>query len=167
MRAKIDSVLSPVNYASGCAAETTCMAYIVVKSTFAGTPTLRSFYNALDLYPSQEHSCSALCSADGICQIDTTPQSIEATFTGRHETFQYTKVSVSLSNPSNRNFTTPSSLHKVRHPEFYVTLVMYLCITLAAKRLCCVKLIEPGDIEHEGRHVHTNEKQPFHFCQSR
>ncbi|KAI0250888.1 hypothetical protein BJV78DRAFT_1154831 [Lactifluus subvellereus] len=37
--------------------------------------------------PIQEHSCSALCSAPGICQIDTTPQSIEATFTGRHETF--------------------------------------------------------------------------------
>ncbi|KAJ6514906.1 hypothetical protein C8R47DRAFT_1172974 [Mycena vitilis] len=40
----------------------------------------------------QEHKCSALCSAQGICQIDTTPQSIEATFTGRHETFTYTKV---------------------------------------------------------------------------
>ncbi|GBE82556.1 hypothetical protein SCP_0409400 [Sparassis crispa] len=41
----------------------------------------------------QEHSCTALCKAPGICQIDTTPQSIEATFTGRHETFQYTKYS--------------------------------------------------------------------------
>ncbi|KAJ7087696.1 hypothetical protein C8R43DRAFT_1244821 [Mycena crocata] len=41
----------------------------------------------------QEHQCSALCSAHGICQIDTAPQSIEATFTGRHETFQYTKYS--------------------------------------------------------------------------
>ncbi|KAJ7656305.1 hypothetical protein DFH06DRAFT_991968, partial [Mycena polygramma] len=40
----------------------------------------------------QEHKCSAFCSAEGICQIDTTPQSIEATFTGRHETFTYTKV---------------------------------------------------------------------------
>jgi hypothetical protein len=28
----------------------------------------------------------------GICQIDTAPQSIEATFTGRQETFQFTKV---------------------------------------------------------------------------
>ncbi|KAI9462741.1 hypothetical protein F5148DRAFT_1212347 [Russula earlei] len=37
------------------------------------------------------HSCSALCAAPGICQIDTAPLSIEATFTGRHETFQYTK----------------------------------------------------------------------------
>lgn len=41
----------------------------------------------------QEHKCSALCGANGICQIDTAPQSIEATFTGRHETFQYTKYS--------------------------------------------------------------------------
>ncbi|KAJ7583113.1 hypothetical protein C8J56DRAFT_202132 [Mycena floridula] len=41
----------------------------------------------------QEHSCSALCEAAGICEIDTAPQSIEATFTGRHETFQYTKYS--------------------------------------------------------------------------
>ncbi|OBZ77080.1 hypothetical protein A0H81_03826 [Grifola frondosa] len=39
----------------------------------------------------QEHACSALCAAQGICQIETTPQSVEATFTGRHETFQYTK----------------------------------------------------------------------------
>jgi hypothetical protein len=38
------------------------------------------------------HPCSALCSAQGICQIDTAPLSIEATFTGKHETFQYTKV---------------------------------------------------------------------------
>ncbi|KAH9963060.1 hypothetical protein BJV74DRAFT_880022 [Russula compacta] len=40
----------------------------------------------------EAHSCSALCSAPGICQIDTAPLSIEATFTGRHETFQYTKT---------------------------------------------------------------------------
>jgi hypothetical protein len=39
------------------------------------------------------HSCSEQCAASGICQIDTSPQSVEATFTGRHETFQYTKVS--------------------------------------------------------------------------
>ena len=40
----------------------------------------------------EAHACSALCTDKGICQIDTAPQSIEATFTGRHETFQYTKV---------------------------------------------------------------------------
>ena len=41
----------------------------------------------------ESHSCSEQCAASGICQIDTAPQSVEATFTGRHETFQYTKVS--------------------------------------------------------------------------
>ncbi|KAJ6620545.1 hypothetical protein B0H10DRAFT_1063347 [Mycena sp. CBHHK59/15] len=41
----------------------------------------------------QQHNCPGLCAAEGICQIDTAPQSIEATFTGRHETFQYTKYS--------------------------------------------------------------------------
>ncbi|KAI9511011.1 hypothetical protein F5148DRAFT_1274479 [Russula earlei] len=39
----------------------------------------------------EAHTCSALCSEKGICQIETAPQSIQATFTGRHETFQYTK----------------------------------------------------------------------------
>ncbi|KAI9443965.1 hypothetical protein H4582DRAFT_1049491 [Lactarius indigo] len=39
----------------------------------------------------ETHSCAEPCAAPGICQIDTSPQSIEATFTGRHETFQYTK----------------------------------------------------------------------------
>ncbi|KAI0302831.1 hypothetical protein B0F90DRAFT_1809754 [Multifurca ochricompacta] len=39
----------------------------------------------------ESHPCSALCSAPGICQIDTAPLSIEATFTGKHDTFQYTK----------------------------------------------------------------------------
>ncbi|KIO11026.1 hypothetical protein M404DRAFT_127237 [Pisolithus tinctorius Marx 270] len=40
----------------------------------------------------QEHLCTAMCSAQGICEIETAPHSIEATFTGKHETFQYTKV---------------------------------------------------------------------------
>ncbi|KAI0089047.1 hypothetical protein BDY19DRAFT_993280 [Irpex rosettiformis] len=40
-----------------------------------------------------EHSCRALCQSEGICKIETTPESIVATFAGRHETFQYTKYS--------------------------------------------------------------------------
>ena len=42
---------------------------------------------------SQEHPCGALCSADGICQIDTTPLPIEATSTEKDDTIQHTKVS--------------------------------------------------------------------------
>ncbi|KAI0062821.1 hypothetical protein BV25DRAFT_1885018 [Artomyces pyxidatus] len=75
------------------------------------------------------HTCKALCGAPGICEIDTAPQSIEATFAGRHETFQYTKV--------------------------------------FAKRLPCVKQIQPGETTHPGPHIHSNEKQPFHFCETR
>ncbi|KAF7308315.1 VWFA domain-containing protein [Mycena chlorophos] len=41
----------------------------------------------------QSHPCSASCQLPGTCEIETAPQSIEATFTGRHETFQYTKYS--------------------------------------------------------------------------
>ncbi|KAG2129176.1 uncharacterized protein EDB93DRAFT_1183028 [Suillus bovinus] len=41
----------------------------------------------------EEHSCSMQCTAEGIRQIEIAPQLIEAAFTGRHETFQYTKYS--------------------------------------------------------------------------
>ncbi|KAL6309202.1 hypothetical protein BKA93DRAFT_724346 [Sparassis latifolia] len=61
----------------------------------------------------QEHSCTALCKAPGICQIDTTPQSIEATFTGRHETFQYTKV---RSTSRRLKCVKPIPPGKINHP---------------------------------------------------
>ncbi|KAJ7491893.1 hypothetical protein FB451DRAFT_510870 [Mycena latifolia] len=79
----------------------------------------------------QEHKCSALCTAQGICQIDTAPQSIEATFTGRHETFQYTKYSQD------------------------------------SKRLRCAIMIPPNEREHTGRHIHSTDPNPFHFCETR
>ena len=42
MCANIDSALSPANYASGCAAETTCTACLVKRITFAGMLTYSS-----------------------------------------------------------------------------------------------------------------------------
>ncbi|KDQ16740.1 hypothetical protein BOTBODRAFT_53828 [Botryobasidium botryosum FD-172 SS1] len=39
----------------------------------------------------QKHSCIEICEMPGVCDIATSPQSIESTFTGRHEVFQYTK----------------------------------------------------------------------------
>ncbi|KAH8993667.1 hypothetical protein EDB83DRAFT_2304539 [Lactarius deliciosus] len=75
------------------------------------------------------HSCLERCAVPGICQIDTSPQSIEATFTGRHETFQYTRV--------------------------------------IATRMQCVQTIPPGLLSHEGEHVHSKERKPFHFCETR
>ncbi|KAH9912631.1 uncharacterized protein BXZ73DRAFT_56103, partial [Epithele typhae] len=41
----------------------------------------------------QEHACMALCSSKGTCHIKLTPEAIRATFSGAHETFQYTKYS--------------------------------------------------------------------------
>ncbi|KAN0136073.1 hypothetical protein V8E53_005933 [Lactarius tabidus] len=75
----------------------------------------------------QEHSCTALCSAPGICQVATTPKSRDATSTRWYEAFQYTQT---------------------------------------AKRLRCVKIIKQGEVEHEGSHTHSNEKQPLHYCES-
>jgi hypothetical protein len=40
----------------------------------------------------QDHACNALCALPGLCYIETTPQSVQATFTGKHESFQFTKV---------------------------------------------------------------------------
>ena len=113
----------------------------------------------------QEHSCSALCSAPGICQIDTTPHSIEATFTGRHETFQYTKVCLLL-------LTLEANVLIIRlvHARYVPggpALLSYKYIALDAKRLRCVKIIEPGEVEHLGSHIHSIEKQPFHYCETR
>ncbi|KDN38013.1 hypothetical protein RSAG8_09786, partial [Rhizoctonia solani AG-8 WAC10335] len=39
----------------------------------------------------QEHNCSRLCEADGICQIETRPSTIQDQFSGRHESFMYTR----------------------------------------------------------------------------
>ncbi|KAI0317532.1 hypothetical protein OF83DRAFT_1171919 [Amylostereum chailletii] len=68
--------LSLVSFATVFARITICMDCFPKLYTFAGL---------------EEHSCTALCAAPGVCEIDTAPQSVEATFTGRNETFQYTK----------------------------------------------------------------------------
>jgi hypothetical protein len=76
--------------------------------TFAGTLAFFTSPTILFTWASrEEHSCGALCSADGICQVDTTPLAIEATFSGRHETFQYTKVSACLSKRLHRYLQGP------------------------------------------------------------
>jgi hypothetical protein len=77
------------------------------------------------------HTCSQRCSAPGVCEIDTTPESIEETFKGMHECFQYTK---------------------------------YLQV---AKRLKCVKLIPPGQLQHDGLHDHSLDPDVVHYCQAR
>ncbi|CAE6496426.1 unnamed protein product, partial [Rhizoctonia solani] len=39
----------------------------------------------------QEHNCARLCEAYGICQIETRPSAIQDQFSGRHESFMYTR----------------------------------------------------------------------------
>ncbi|KAG9308631.1 hypothetical protein JVU11DRAFT_11582 [Chiua virens] len=90
------------------------------------------------------HACSQRCGADGVCEIDTTPESIEETFKGMHECFQYTKV------------------NSLDHPV-YVPLI----ILSVAKRLKCVQLIPPGQLEHEGSHDHSLDPSVVHYCQTR
>lgn len=68
----------------------------------------------------EAHPCSALCPAPGICQIDTAPLSVEATFTGRHETFQYTKVREIIAFSPLFFFLILSSIRKVRPRLLYV-----------------------------------------------
>ncbi|KAF8483069.1 hypothetical protein JB92DRAFT_3033310 [Gautieria morchelliformis] len=41
----------------------------------------------------ESHSCSAPCAAQGACEISTVPLRVESTFTGKLETFQFTKYS--------------------------------------------------------------------------
>ncbi|KAJ7583106.1 hypothetical protein C8J56DRAFT_1054841 [Mycena floridula] len=41
----------------------------------------------------EQHSCTEDCSAIGVCEINMTPQKVEALFKGRHKSFQYTKYS--------------------------------------------------------------------------
>ncbi|KAF8122291.1 hypothetical protein EV363DRAFT_1404993 [Boletus edulis] len=79
----------------------------------------------------QEHLFTAICAAPGICEIETAPHSIEATFTGRHETFQYTKDLMYFISRSSRcencgYFCTlllghPQQEHETRHGSMSCT----------------------------------------------
>ena len=115
---------------------------------------------------SEAHSCSAFCSAQGICQIDTAPLSVEATFTGRHETFQFTKVSTTRLSTS--SLLIPSFLfHSIRKVCQELSTLGLSDVRVVAKRLQCIKTIEPGGTSHAGPHIHSKEKQIFHYCETR
>ena len=115
---------------------------------------------------SEAHSCPAFCSSPGTCQVDTAPMSVEATFTGRHETFQYTKVSEKrLSARSSLIQAYPlHSIHKVCQEP---STLGFCNMRTVAKRLQCVKTIKPGEMSHPGTHIHSKEKHIFHFCETR
>ena len=112
----------------------------------------------------QEHLCTIVCAAPGICEIETAPYSIEATFNGRNETFQYTKVCCPLSDVGSGTDLF-YSIRKVRWcactpPRTDLKM-------LVAKRLKCVKLIPPNAMEHGGPHTHSPDTNVIHFCEAK
>ncbi|KAH9030797.1 hypothetical protein EDB85DRAFT_1403662 [Lactarius pseudohatsudake] len=68
-----------------------CPATCELCKRLCGQPHLHGLIPGTHHLCGEAHSCPALCAAPGICHINTSPQSIEATFTGRHETFRYTR----------------------------------------------------------------------------
>ncbi|KAF7308999.1 VWFA domain-containing protein [Mycena kentingensis (nom. inval.)] len=93
----------------------------------------------------QEHSCAASCQEKGICQIETTPQAIDAVFNGVHERFTYTKARSQRAAIKDK----------------------YVLILPVAKRRQCVFPIPPGQKVHEGRHSHSQDVDSFHYCETK
>ena len=114
----------------------------------------------------EAHSCPAFCSTPGTCQIDTEPISVEATFTGRHETFQYTKVSETRFSAGSL-LIPPYPLHSIHKVCQEPSTLGISDARKVAKRLQCVKTIKPGQMSHPGTHIHSKEKHIFHFCETR
>ena len=87
----------------------------------------------------EPHRCQALCTA-GICEIDTTPQSIEATFTGCHETFQYNTSCAAI-------YMLTDVLRSTLKVCVYSSAETHTQAVIVSKRLPCVKPIPPGERE--------------------
>ncbi|KAI6020260.1 hypothetical protein BKA83DRAFT_674992 [Pisolithus microcarpus] len=100
----------------------------------------------------QEHLCTAMCSAQGICEIETAPHSIEATFTGRHETFQYTKV-VAKRLKCVKLVPPGATKHKGSHNHSLDKKVIHFCEARCENcgYFCTLPLGHPQQ-EHETRH---------------
>ncbi|KAG2340542.1 hypothetical protein BDR05DRAFT_937722 [Suillus weaverae] len=102
----------------------------------------------------EEHLCSRACTADGICEIETTPQSIEATFTGKHETFQYTKYSQVAKRLRCVKTVPPGAVvHKGSHNHSLDKNVVHFCRERCEHcgYYCTLPLGHPQQ-EHETRH---------------
>ncbi|KAF8341372.1 uncharacterized protein EI90DRAFT_1728411 [Cantharellus anzutake] len=67
----------------------------------------------------QEHDCKEYCGSRGICKIDSAPRSIETTFVGRNETFQYTKLPCAVRIPKNRLGHDGVHSHTANGVEFH------------------------------------------------
>ncbi|KAF8428955.1 hypothetical protein L210DRAFT_3508644 [Boletus edulis BED1] len=110
----------------------------------------------------QEHLCTAICAAPGICEIETAPHSIEATFTGRHETFQYTKYSqVAKRLKCIKSIPPGATTHGGPHNHSRDKNVVHFCETkYGCREFCicencgyfCTLLLGHPQQEHETRH---------------
>ncbi|KAI9571051.1 hypothetical protein HD554DRAFT_2017581 [Boletus coccyginus] len=102
----------------------------------------------------QEHLCTAVCAAQGICEIETAPHSIEAMFTGKHETFQYTKYSqVAKRLNCIKPIPPGATKHKGPHNHSLDKKVVHFCETRCENcgYFCTLPLGHPQK-EHETRH---------------
>ncbi|KAF8840154.1 hypothetical protein BDN67DRAFT_684784 [Paxillus ammoniavirescens] len=102
----------------------------------------------------QPHSCEAVCSAGGICEIETAPHSIEATFTGKHETFQYTKFSQVSKRLKCVKVMPPG---ETQHPGFHIhsvnPKVVHFCeVRCDSCGYFCTLPLGHAQQEHETRH---------------
>ncbi|KAG2130165.1 uncharacterized protein EDB93DRAFT_1181059 [Suillus bovinus] len=91
---------------------------------------------------------------DGICEIETAPQSIEATFTGRHETFQYTKVAWLAKRLRCAKPIPPGlAVHEGQHNHSLDERVVHFCRARCEHcgYYCTLPLGHPQQ-EHETRH---------------
>ncbi|KAF8122279.1 hypothetical protein EV363DRAFT_1274846 [Boletus edulis] len=102
----------------------------------------------------QEHLCTAICAAPGICEIETAPHSIEATFTGRNETFEYTKYSqVAKRLKCTKPIPPGATMHGGSHNHSTDKNVVHFCKTKCENcgYFCTLPLGHPQQ-EHETRH---------------
>ncbi|KAF8428935.1 hypothetical protein L210DRAFT_3623712 [Boletus edulis BED1] len=102
----------------------------------------------------QEHLCTAICAAPGICEIETAPHSIEATFTGRNETFQYTKFSQAAKRlKCIKPIPSGATKHKGPHNHSLDKKVIHFCEAKCENcgYFCTLPLGHPQQ-EHETRH---------------
>ncbi|KAF8122287.1 hypothetical protein EV363DRAFT_1555266 [Boletus edulis] len=102
----------------------------------------------------QEHLCTAICAAPGICEIETVPHSIEATFTGRNKTFQYTKFSqVAKRLKCIKPIPSGATKHKGPHNHSLDKKAIHFCEAKCENcgYFCTLPLGHPQQ-EHETRH---------------
>ncbi|KAG1739641.1 hypothetical protein EDD22DRAFT_922084 [Suillus occidentalis] len=102
----------------------------------------------------EEHSCPMQCIANGICEIETAPQSIEATFTGKHETFQYTQVAWFAKRLRCAKSIPPGlASHEGQHNHSLDERVVHFCKAKCGHcgYYCTLPLGHPQQ-EHETRH---------------